>query len=92
MCQSHIMAMRCTTTRSIIDTLQAALVERQTLLTEPETDQMVRRADVLGLHMTELLGQLETVYPPQRSLGDQESMPGEFDRFLDGGHSQRLAA
>ena len=77
-------------TGPLIDALQAALVERQTLLAGPNTPAGQDRSDALKLRIDALLDRLARVHPPT-ALKDQTAAPGEFDRFLHGGGAQRLA-
>ncbi len=77
--------------RDLLTRVEAALVERQTLLAGPDTPLVRARIDALDLRVTELLAQIATVQPPERTLDDQAAAPGEFDRFLKRGHSKRGA-
>ena len=73
-----------------VGALEAALLERQTLLTGPNTPAARDRIDALGLRIDALLDRRARVHPPA-ALQDQTAAPGEFDRFLDRGAPQRRA-
>ncbi len=76
--------------RDLLLQIQAALVERQTLLTGADTPAAQDRADALGLRLAALLDRLARVHPPA-VLGDETTVPGEFDRFLERGGAERRA-
>ena len=70
--------------------IEAALLERQTLLAGRDTPAARDRIDALGLRVAALLEQIARVQPPAALDLDDEA-PGEFDRFLDRGGAERRA-
>ncbi len=73
--------------RYLLLQIQAALVERQTLLSGADTPAAQDRVNALGHDLAQLMDQVVEIRPPAAPL-DEQPASGEFDRFLNRGDAE----